>query len=398
MAQTYYEILGVSKEASARDIKKAYRKLSLEFHPDKNPSQEAQEKFKEINTAYEVLSDDEKRRMYDQIGHDAYTQTNGQGFAGGGFGGFNFDSFGDIFSQFGINVDFGGSGFGGFSGFGSGNREMQIQGDDIRIRYTTDLKTLVKGEDVTIRYSRQKDCQTCKGVGSETPEDVKPCPRCNGQGRIRSMFGIELCDHCHGTGKIFAKPCKTCKGHKTTTVNETFKYNFNGIIPGSKLRFRGLGNEAGKGSIPGNLIIDLQVADSDLYHFDQHSKNVVLDYTLDPFTAALGGEIEVPTLRGVKNIEIKPGVQYLDSVTIPKEGIQVNTANKDNAAFSDLIVRFFVGTPTDLNKEQKELLAKLRESFKPEKQFADTKDNNLMNYRSNYKNVQSELKQQRKQK
>ncbi|MFC6277187.1 DnaJ domain-containing protein [Psittacicella hinzii] len=378
MAQTYYEILGVSENADEKEIKRAYRKLSLKYHPDKNPDPEAQDKFKEINLAYEVLSDADKRATYDRLGHDAYVNSNGQGFGGGGFGGGfgGFGGFEDIFNMF--NQATGGN---------SRQSTQQVRGSDIPIIVTLTLEDLFFGKKVKITYNRQKDCPDCHGKGTENENDLTTCPQCHGSGEIRQFIFSQTCGRCHGRGKIIKNPCKKCKGHATVSVKEEFEYEFKHLQPNSRLRFRGLGNEAGAGTIPGNLIVQVEVAEHSIFKMDDYG-NLVLIYPIDPFTAALGGEISVPTLDGTETVTVKAGVQYGDNVVLKGKGTYIDNRR------TDLNVIFNIPTLTNLTKEQKELLQKLKDTINPEKQFANSnpRDKNRNGVDKQFKNIKDYLK------
>ncbi|RIY32891.1 DnaJ C-terminal domain-containing protein, partial [Psittacicella gerlachiana] len=335
MSQSYYDILGISASADEREIKRAYRKLSLQYHPDKNSSEEAAEKFKEINTAYEVLSNPEKRSVYDQLGHDNYVRTNGQGFGagfnGGGFGGFG--DFEDIFNMF-------------TGGQARGESKTVVQGSDINLQVDITLEELFFGKAINIKYTRQKDCPDCKGKGTENENDVTTCTRCHGSGHIQNFIFTQTCSTCKGTGKIVKNPCKKCHGKATISVTESFEYEIKNITPGARLRFRGMGNEAGAGTVPGNLVLLINLKPHDIFELT-HNLDLVLEYPIDPFTASLGGKITVPTIDGVEEVEIKAGIQNHDQITIPGKGIY-NGSRRTN-----LIVVFTIRTLTNLSKEQK---------------------------------------------
>ncbi|RIY32574.1 hypothetical protein CJP74_04130 [Psittacicella melopsittaci] len=355
MAQTYYEILGVSQSADEKEIKRAYRKLSLKYHPDKNPSEEAAEKFKEINTAYEVLSSPEKRQMYDSLGHDTYIQTNGQGFgAGGGFHGFGGGfggGFEDIFNMFTQ---------GGRGGEGRGN--TVIQGSDINLAITLTFEDLFFGKTVNIKYTRQKDCDECKGKGTTDESDVKTCDHCHGTGTIQNFIFSQTCPTCKGTGKIVRNPCKKCHGNATVSTTENFSYEFKHIRPDTRLRFRGMGNEAGAGTLPGNLVIQINLAQHDIFELT-NNYDLLVTYPIDAFTASIGGTVKVPTLDGVVDVEVQPGIQNNDHTVIAEKGIYIGDRR------TNLVVVFQVRTLTNLTKEQKELINKLIETINPEKQY-----------------------------
>lgn len=371
MAKTYYEILGVPNDASDRDIKRAFRKLSLQYHPDKNPSEDAQEKFKEINVAYEVLNDPEKRALYDQLGHDNYVNTNGQGFAGGGFGGFGggFGGFGfdDIFTASG-----GGAGFdindilsqffgGAATGGGSQHQETR-RGDDIQLAVELSLEDFFHGKKIDIKYRRDVDCKTCKGVGSTEPDEVEECPVCHGAGRVSRGPFVQTCPKCHGKRKTFKKPCKDCHGEGVRQMEEKFVYEVKNIFPGTTLQFKGYGNEAGRGSIPGSLIIQFRARAHDIYHLDSEG-NIIMEYPISSFDAALGKTVEIPLFDGIEQLKIEAGAQ--DGAEYVFRGRGLKNGNRA----SNFKVYLRVITPNKLTAEQTKLLEQLAASVNVDKQL-----------------------------
>lgn len=364
----YYDLLGVEKTASENDIKKAYRKLAMKYHPDKfsNASEkekkEAEEKFKEVNEAYQVLSDPDKRAKYDRFGHAAFE--NG-GAGAGGFGGFSggFEGFGnaeDIFSSF-----FGGGG--GFGGFGGGRQRGPEPGADLRVDVTLTLEEVAKGVEKEINYRRQAKCKTCNGTGAEPGSNLKTCDKCNGTGKIkvtqRTVFGnfqsVEECDKCKGKGKIPEKKCKSCNGTglERETVKKTVKIPI-GIEDGQRLRLSGMGDASTEGGPNGDLYIFIHVKEHDF--FVRHGDDIICEIPITFAKAALGGEIDIPTLKGKKSIKIPAGTQNGKVFRLKGEGIN----NPRVYAPGDQLVKIIIEVPTNLTDDQQELLRKFDESLK----------------------------------
>ena len=364
----YYDLLGVEKTASENGIKKAYRKLAMKYHPDKfsNASEkekkEAEEKFKEVNEAYQVLSDPDKRAKYDRFGHAAFE--NG-GAGAGGFGGFSggFEGFGnaeDIFSSF-----FGGGG--GFGGFGGGRQRGPEPGADLRVDVTLTLEEVAKGVEKEINYRRQAKCKTCNGTGAEPGSSLKTCDKCNGTGKIkvtqRTVFGnfqsVEECDKCKGKGKIPEKKCKSCNGTglERETVKKTVKIPI-GIEDGQRLRLSGMGDASTEGGPNGDLYIFIHVKEHDF--FVRHGDDIICEIPITFAKAALGGEIDIPTLKGKKSIKIPAGTQNGKVFRLKGEGIN----NPRAYAPGDQLVKIIIEVPTNLTDDQQELLRKFDESLK----------------------------------
>lgn len=363
----YYDLLGVEKTASENDIKKAYRKLAMKYHPDKfsNASEkekkEAEEKFKEVNEAYQVLSDADKRAKYDRFGHAAFE--NGGGGAGG-FGGFGgFEGFGnaeDIFSSF-----FGGGG--GFGGFGGGRQRGPEPGADLRVDVTLTLEEVAKGVEKEINYRRQAKCKICNGTGAEPGSNLKTCDKCNGTGKIkvtqRTVFGnfqsVEECDKCKGKGKIPEKKCKSCNGTglERETVKKTVKIPI-GIEDGQRLRLSGMGDASTEGGPNGDLYIFIHVKEHDF--FVRHGDDIICEIPITFAKAALGGEIDIPTLKGKKSIKIPVGTQNGKVFRLKGEGIN----NPRGYVPGDQLVKIIIEVPTNLTDDQQELLRKFDESLK----------------------------------
>lgn len=325
----YYEILGISKSADETEIKKAFRKKAMEFHPDRNKDPGADEKFKEVNEAYEVLSDPQKKATYDQFGHDGL---NSQGFHSQGF-----DPF-DIFNQFFSGGSSGGAeGFGSFGDmfgdfFGGGSRRGRTTSDGRDPNLVVELKISfiesIIGVDKEIEYRAEIDCSTCKGTGaSSEPNSISTCSTCNGQGYViskkRTILGImqtqSLCPDCRGEGKIIHKRCPTCKG--TKQIAEKVKLTISippGISNGETLLVSGKGNKIS--GQQGNLYINISIKPSDL--FERRKNDVYVRAKIDPITAIVGGEIEIPTPYGIKKINVNPGVENGEIITISGHGIK----------------------------------------------------------------------------
>ena len=357
----YYEVLGVSKDASADDIKRAYRKLAKMYHPDMHPGDtEAEEKFKEANEAYEVLSDDEKREKYDRYGHAAFDPAaGGSGF--GGFGGFDgsFD-FGDIFSSI-----FGG----GRGGSGARRANMPEDGDDLLARVSITFEEAATGCKKEINFARVETCQDCSGSGAEKGSTPESCPNCKGRGYItvqqQTMFGYtqsqRACNNCRGTGKIVKNPCSNCNGKGRIKVNKKLEVNIPaGIDNGQRVILRGQGSAGRNGGDPGDLIIEVSVKPHEI--FTREGNNLYCEVTLTFAEAALGAEIEVPLLGGKSTkFTIPEGTQTGTRFTVKGEGVtDINTVRR--RAKGDLVFTVVVETPTKLTAEQKKILASFAEA------------------------------------
>ena len=372
----YYEVLGVPKNASEQDIKKAYRSMAKKYHPDRNKDNpEAEAKFKEVQEANEVLSDPQKRAAYDQYGHAAFENGGagaggfgGQGFGGQGFGGaggFDFEDLGDIFGSFG-------SFFGG-RGQAQSQGPKVHRGDDLRYNLVLTLEEVAFGVEKELKYKRNGQCHTCHGSGAEPGHGTKTCDKCNGSGHIkvqqRTLFGmasgIQECDKCHGTGKIPEKECHTC--HGTGLERETFtkKVRFpSGLQTGQKLIVRGCGNAGANGGIFGDLRVYITVAKHDI--FDRISEyDIRCEVPLKMTTAILGGEVEVPTLNGKKKIVIPEGTQNGKIFRLKNEGIKYSRSENRG----DEIVEIKVETPTNLTDKQKEILREFDGSLDNKKNY-----------------------------
>jgi len=349
----YCEVLGVDKSSDEDTIKKAYRQLAKKYHPDMNPGDaEAEVKFKEVNEAYDVLSDPDKKAKYDQYGHAAFDPASGAGAGFGGFGDFGFD-INDIFSSF-----FGGGG-------GSSRRNGPVRGSNITVRLTLTFEEAVFGCKKEITYQKVQKCAECSGTGAAKGTSPKTCDHCRGTGFVtvqqRTMMGMmqtrRECDHCKGTGKIVETPCGECKGSGYTRVTKKLDVNIPaGIDDGQQIGLRGQGSDSANGGGPGDLNIIISVRPHAVFERDGY--DLYLEEPITYAEATLGAEIEIPTLEGNQKLEIPEGTQTGTTFTLRGKGVQqVNSKNRGN-----LHVTVVVEVPKGLNREQKELLEKFAES------------------------------------
>ena len=365
----YYEVLGVGKGASADEIKKAYRKLAVKYHPDKNPGdKEAEEKFKEAAEAYSILSDPDKKARYDQFGH-AGVEGAGPDFSGG-FGNLN-DILNEIFgSAFGGGF---GGGFGGFGGFGGGQRQQQrvYRGRDIRVRVKLTLEEIAKGVEKEITIEKSVPCTDCNGKGARNSSDIKTCPACNGTGQVQRVVNSFLgqtisystCQQCGGEGKIISNPCKSCGGTGLVRKRETIKVRIPaGVEAGMQLTLQGQGHAAKNNGINGDLLVVIE----EVEHKDLKREGNNLFYTkiISLPEAILGGDVEIPGIDGTYKIKIDPGTQSGTVVKLKGRGLP--TVNGYGGT-GDLYVKIAVWIPRKLEKEDKAVIESLRgkESFKP---------------------------------
>ncbi|NLV22134.1 MAG: molecular chaperone DnaJ [Syntrophomonadaceae bacterium] len=346
----YYDILGVSRDATPDQIKKAYRQLAKKFHPDVNKDdKDAAEKFKEVAEAYEILSDDQKRATYDRFGHDAFDPTRG---GAGGFGGFGegMGGFGDIFDLL----------FGAAGGGGQRRRSGPQRGSDREVRLDIDFEEAVFGSEKDFDLQRIEKCGTCKGNGAEPGSPIKTCPQCKGSGQVRSAqstpFGrfetVKPCNRCQGEGKIIEKPCSACKGtgkvRKKRTINVRVPA---GIDTGARLRMQGEGEIGINGGPAGDLYIIIVVRPHERFTRDGYT--LITETEIDFVQASLGAEIEVPLLGGMSHkLEIPAGSQPGDVLTVKGKGIPHLHGQRSG----DLKVYLKIKIPTKLSKRQKELL------------------------------------------
>ncbi len=359
MPRDYYEILGVSRHSEAIEIKKAYRRLAVRYHPDKNPDDpEAEEKFKELAEAFEVLSNDRKRQVYDQFGHD--------GLKGRGFG---FHDPGDIFQQF-MGAAFGGGAgggiFGDIFGFGGRTRSGPMQGAGIDYEMEISLEEAASGVEKKINIFRRETCPHCDGEGAEPGTDRTQCSTCHGSGRIRqarrTLLGVftteAVCPACQGEGSIIEDPCRECGGSRSVEREREVTVKIPpGVDDGSVLRMRGGGEVGPRNGPPGDLNIYLRVQPHPVFKRsgDDIYSEVPISYPL----AALGGEIRVPILNGHTELKIPPGTQNGESFRLRGQGIP----HLRGSGRGDEHIQVVVEVPTRLNKDQRELLNQLEGSF-----------------------------------
>ena len=364
MKEDFYKILGVSKGASATEIKKAYRKKAIEFHPDKNPGDsKAEEKFKQAAEAYEILSDADKKAKYDRFGHQAFEGGGGGGFGGGGFGGggMNMD---DIFSQFG---DIFGGGGGGFSGFSGGGRRAQVKGSNLRIRVKLTLEEIANGVEKKIKVKRKK---VAKGTSYKT------CTTCNGSGQVTRIQNTILgrmqtsapCNTCGGSGQSIDKKPSNADEHGMLQTEETVSIKIPaGVVEGMQLKVSGKGNEAPGNGISGDLLVAIEEKSHDT--LQREGDNLHYDLYISISDAVLGTSKEIDTVNGKVRIKIEQGVQSGKILRLRNKGIP----SINSYGTGDLLVHINVWTPKTLNKEQKEFFKKMidDDNFDPKPEKGD---------------------------
>ena len=362
----YYEVLGVDKSASANDIKKAYRRLAMQYHPDKNPgNKEAEEKFKEAAEAYSVLSDADKKARYDQYGHAGMDGAGGFG----GFGGQGMD-INDIFSMFGdiFGGGFGGGGFGGFGGGGS-QQAPRHRGTDLRVKVKLNLQEISEGTTKKFKLKKYVACPHCNGSGAEG-NAMETCPECNGTGRtvrtVRTPFGImnseTVCNRCGGEGKIIKNKCRHCNGDGIVMGEEVIEVQIPaGVAEGMQLSMRGKGNAAKRNGIAGNLLIQIEEEKHPLLIRDE--KDLIYNLLLDIPTATLGGTVEIPTIKDNVKLTIEPGTQPGKALRLRGKGLPM----LNEYGRGDIIVNVSVYIPETLTKEERKTIEAFKESdnFKP---------------------------------
>ena len=372
----YYEVLGLNKGADEASIKKAYRTLAKKYHTDMNPvNAEAEQKFKEVNEAYSVLSDYEKKAQYDQFGHAAFEQGGG-GY--GGYGGFSdFGDIGDIFSSF-----FGGGFGGGFGGSSSSRRNAPQRGEDIGVHITLTFEEAAFGVKKDISYKRIQKCDECHGSGASKGTQAETCSHCNGTGQRRvmqRMGGMQFqttvtCDSCRGTGKIIKNPCSNCSGTGYVRIMKTLSVDIPaGIDNGERIALRGQGSDGRNGGPAGDLIITVSIKPHKIFKRERY--NVYCDVPITVAEATLGAEITIPTLDGEQKYEIPDGTQPGTQFTLKGKGIQyLNYPNRKG----DLIFTTVVEIPKGLSQKQKDHM----------RAFADSCGENNYKKRTNFfKNI-----------
>ena len=358
----YYDVLGVNKSANKDEIKKAYRKLAVKYHPDKNKGDKnSEEKFKEASEAYHVLSDDKRKANYDQFGHAAFQGAGGQG----GFGNFDFSSsFSDIFEDV----------FGDF-GFGSSGQSRRgrsnNRGNDLRYDISIDLNDAFTGTEEKINYTTYKKCKTCSGSGAKPGSKPSACSYCGGQGKVRSSQGFftiqQTCPECGGEGEKITNPCNNCSGAGKIQSNESVSVKIpKGVDDGTRIRISGKGEAGSKGGSSGDLYLFVSVEPHNI--FKRSEENLYYELPISFTDAALGAAVEVPSIDGGKTkIKIPSGTQSGKQLRLKGKGMPVLKRN----IFGDLYIRIVTEVPTSLNKRQKELLAEF-------KTLEDTKSNPLI--------------------
>lgn len=367
----YYEVLGVDKKASAAEIKKAYRKLAIKYHPDKNPGDTtAEEKFKEAAEAYSVLSDDQKRQQYDQFGFDGPGAFGGGGF--GGFGGGGSFSMDDIFSMFG-DV-FGGHGFSG-GGFGGGRGPQRHRGGDLRLKVRLTLQEISTGVTKKFKVRKNVTCPDCGGTGAEAGSGMDTCGQCHGSGYVvrsrQSMFGMmqtqSACPTCEGEGKVIKNKCRKCGGEGVIVGEEVIEVNIPaGVQDGMVVNVSGKGNAAKRNGVPGDIQVFISEEPNETFVRD--GNDLIYNLLLDFPTAALGGEVLIPTIDGAKaKITIQPGTQPGSMLRLRGKGLPAVSGY--GYGTGDILVNISIYVPKTLSKDEKKALESMRgsENFQGDK-------------------------------
>ena len=342
----YYEVLGVNKGCDADDLKKAYRKLAMKYHPDRNSGdRNAEVKFKEAKEAYEVLNDPQKRQVYDQFGHQGIDQQSG-GFSGGsaGFGGGFADAFSDIFGDI----------FGGSQSSGSNSH----RGSDLKYNMEISLEDCFRGVEKKIRVPSLQACDSCKGSGAKAGSRPITCNTCNGQGQVRMSQGFfsvsQTCPKCRGNGKIISNPCSPCNGQGRVQKNRTLSIKIpKGVDTGDRIRLNGEGEAGTNGGTSGDLYVEVNVADHDI--FTRDGQNLHCELPISISKAALGGEIEVPTLDSTAKLKIPKETQTGKTFRLRGKGLN----SVRGSSIGDLMCHVLVETPVNLTARQKEILEEL---------------------------------------
>jgi molecular chaperone DnaJ len=347
--QDFYEVLGVSKSASADELKTAYRKLAMKHHPDRNPGDKsAEQKFKEISEAYDVLKDDQKRAAYDRFGHAAFEQSGGRGPGDFGFSG----GFADIFDEM----------FGEFMGGGRRGQAGPSRGNDLRYNLEISLEEAFRGKQTTIRVQTLVACDQCKGSGAEAGSRPIACPTCHGRGRVRAQQGFftieQTCAVCRGAGRVIEKPCKSCGGQGRARREKTLSVNIpQGVEDGTRIRLAGEGEVGLRGASAGDLYIFITVTPHSIFQRD--GANIFCRVPISITTAALGGTIEVPSVDGTRaRVTVPAGTQSAHQFRLRAKGMTILRS----PARGDMFVEAIVETPVNLTKRQQELLREFEQA------------------------------------
>lgn len=355
MSRDYYSVLGLNKNASETDIKRAYRKLAMKYHPDRNPDDSnAEEKFKEASKAYEILSDSNKRATYDRMGHSAFEQSGGSGMGGGFSAEDIFSQFGDIFESFGA--------------FGSGRRGgngTQEHGADLLYPIELSLEECATGCKKEITYTTKITCTSCNGLGAKTPSDIITCPTCHGRGQMHRQQGFfvmqQTCPDCHGTGKKITNPCPICHGQGTQTRSQTLEVSIPaGVDTGDRVRLAGKGEAGQNGAPNGDLYVEVRVHPHPIFQRD--GNDLYMDVPISFVGAALGEDVAIPTLDGKINLKIAEGTQSGKLLRIRGKGM---TNVREPNYKGDLLCRIIVETPVNLSATQKDLLRQFKATLDP---------------------------------
>ena len=346
----YYEVLGVSRDVNEADLKKAYRRMAMKFHPDKNQDNpEAEEKFKEAKEAYDILSDAQKRAAYDQYGHAGVDPSAAGGFGGGGGSGNFSDIFGDVFGDI-------------FGGGGGQGRSRAYRGSDLRYNMELSLEDAVFGTSVKIKIPTLVGCKTCDGSGAKKGSQATTCNTCGGTGQVRIQQGFfsvqQTCPHCHGQGKVISDPCGACHGQGRVEERKTLSVKVPaGVDNGDRIRLSGEGEAGENGGPPGDLYVHMHVKPHQI--FERDGSNLLCQVPIGVATAALGGELEVPTLNGRIKLKIPSETQTGKLFRIKGKGVSPVRGGPTG----DLLCKVVVETPVKLTAKQKELLRELDESM-----------------------------------